>query len=512
MLEVAVEALTLLLRPENFVFLGLGVLVGTVIGVLPGLGGTVGMSILLPFIFGMDPIAGLALLIGMDAITETSDTFTSVMLGVPGSSSSQAVIMDGYPMAVQGRVGEALGSAFLASLLGGLLGAVTLFLAVFAARPIVLAFGSPQLLMLVLLGLSMVGILSRGAAVAGLLSGFIGLILGAVGGAPTTPVYRFTFDQIYLFDGISLTVLAIGLFAVPELLDLLAQGRAIAEGKELDVGDRGRMYAGMRETLRHKWLVVRSSIMGSILGIIPGLGGSVAGWVTYGIAAQTSKNNENFGKGDIRGVIAPEAANNAQEGGTLVPTMLFGVPGSGSSAVLLGGLILLGLQPGPSMLQEDLPILLSMGWMLALANVMGAVLCLFLSRWIVKFTTVRAQYFAPFLFVILTVGAYQSSRHWGDIILMVAIGAIGWIMKQIGWPRAPLLIGFVLSVAAERYLWITVGTYGWLSWLWDPGVLIIAVLTIFVLLSGLRLSRRVEGTDEDVERTVSGSAVDDSVD
>lgn len=490
MFEVALEALGNLLQPEVFVFLVLGVLVGTVIGILPGLGGIVGMSLLLPFVFGMDATAGLALLIGMTAITQTSDTFTSVLLGVPGSSGSQATIMDGYPMARQGRGAEALGAGFFASLLGGLVAALVLFGAVFAARPIILAFGSPHLFMLTLLGLSMVGILSRGAPRAGLLAGAIGLILGAIGGAPTAPVYRFAFDQVYLFDGFPLAVLAIGLFAIPELVDLLVQRRSVVGGgAQLE----GTMLGGMREVLRHKWLVVRSSGVGAAVGMLPGLGGSVVDWIAYGIASQTCKNNENFGKGDIRGVIAPESANNAKEGGTLIPTMLFGIPGSGSTAILLGGFTLLGLQAGPRMVTDNMPLMLSVVWMLALANVLGASICLVLSRWIVKLTLVPAHIFSPFLFVILFVASYQSSRHWGDIIALLVIGLIGWTMKQIGWPRPPLLIGFVLAVPAERYLWTSIGTYG-LTWLWNPGVLAIGALTLLILFYGFRLRRRIDDT------------------
>jgi putative tricarboxylic transport membrane protein len=488
MLEIGLQALSNLLQPDVFVFLMLGVLVGTVVGILPGLGGIVGMSVLLPFIFGMDPTAGLALLIGMTAITQTADTFTSVLLGVPGSAGSQATIMDGYPMATQGRGAEALGAGFLASLLGGLVAAMVLFGAISVARPVILAFGSPQLFMLVLLGLSMVGILSRGAPRAGLLAGMIGLILGAVGGAPTAPVYRFTFDQIYLFDGIPLAVLAIGLFAIPELVDLLVQQRAVAAEKL-----RGSMLSGMAATVRHKWLVVRSSAIGSLIGMLPGLGGSVVDWIAYGIASQTSKNNERFGRGDIRGVIAPESANNAKEGGTLIPTLLFGIPGSGSTAILLGGFTLLGIQAGPRLVTDNMPLVMSIVWMLALANVIGAALCLVLSRWIVKLTQVPAAIFGPFLIVLLFTASYQSSRHWGDIISLIVIGLVGWMMKQIGWPRPPLLIGFVLAVPAERYLWTSTGTYGY-SWLLKPSVIAIGLVILVILGFGFRLRRRIDST------------------
>jgi putative tricarboxylic transport membrane protein len=499
-LEVAAEALGNLLQPEALLYLCIGVAVGTVIGILPALGGLVGMSLLLPFIFGMDPTSGLALLVGMFAITATSDTFPSVLLGVPGSSASQATVLDGYPMSQQGRGSEALAAGLFSSMLGGLFGAVVMFFAIFSARPIVLAFGSPELFMLTLLGLSLVALLSKGAARLGLLAGVIGLVLGSVGGAPTAPVYRFVFDEIYLFDGIPLAVLAIGLFAIPELIDLLVEKRAVSKYRRVE----GNVFKGMGSTLRNLPLVGRSSAIGAFIGVLPGLGGSIGHWLAYGVASNTTKKNNKFGKGDVRGVIASESANNASEGGALIPTLMFGIPGSGSMAILLGGFTLLGLQAGPSMMTTQLPLSVSIVWMLALANVIACGVCLLLAKQIAKITQVPAGLFTPFLFVMLFIAAYQTSRHWGDIITLVVIGAVGWVMKQIGVPRPPLLIGFVLSVPAERYLWTSMGTYGW-SWLYDPIVIIIAVSIAVLLWFGLRVGHRVDDTVAGLEEGAAAS-------
>ncbi|MDD9207825.1 tripartite tricarboxylate transporter permease [Georgenia sp. 10Sc9-8] len=489
MLEVAQEAIGNILEPAALLYLCLGVAVGCVVGLLPGLGGIVGLSLLLPFIFGMEPTHGMALLTGMFAITATSDTFPSVLLGVPGSSASQATVLDGYPLSQQGRGAEALASGLFSSMLGGIFGAAVMFFAITTARPLILAFGSAELFMLTILGLSMVALLSKGAPRLGLLAGAIGLLLGSVGGAPTHPVYRFSFDQVYLFDGIPLAILAIGLFAIPELVDLLAAKRSVAKYRALE----GSVFGGMKATLRNLPLVGRSASIGAGIGILPGLGGSVGHWLAYGVASQTSKNRGKFGKGDVRGVIASESANNASEGGALIPTLMFGIPGSGSMAILLGGLTLMGMQPGPSMVTRDLPLSVSIAWMLALANVLATALTLLLAKHIAKITIVPAYLFAPFLFVLLFVASYQSTRHWGDIISLVVIGGVGWVMKQIGVPRAPLLIGFVLSVPAERYLWTSMGTYGF-SWLLHPIVIGIAVAIALLLWLGLRVSKSVEET------------------
>ena len=399
MIQAAFQALLLLLEPSNLAFMLGGVVVGMVVGVLPGLGGTVGLSLLLPFLFGMEQGPAIAMLIGMAAVVHTADTFPSILLGAPGSSGSQATIMDGYPLAQKGQAGRALSAAFLSSMFGGLVGAITLLLILPIARPLVLAFRSPELFMLALLGLSMVGILSGDRPIRGALMAVLGLLIAAIGAAPATPFYRFTFDNLYLYDGIPLAVFALGLFAMPELLDLLVKGKSIAEGTTTRRVSGWR--EGLRDVIRERLLVVRSAVLGVAVGFIPGLGGAVVDWLSYGIAAQTSKNSEGFGKGDIRGVIAPESSNNAKEGGALIPTLLFGIPGSGTTAILLGGLVLLGLQPGPRMIRGDLDLTLLIIWTLAIANVFGALTCLLLSGLVARLATLRPSVLAPFLFVIM---------------------------------------------------------------------------------------------------------------
>lgn len=482
MIEAAAIALGNVFASDIMIYIVVGVLVGLVVGILPGLGGVVGMSLLLPFIFGMEPAQGIALLIGMAAITQTSDTFPSVLLGIPGSAASQATVLDGYPMARQGKAATALGAAFFVSMVGGLIGAVFLFAALGAATPLMRSLGSPELFMLALLGLSMVGILARGAALAGIISGFFGLVLGAVGAAPATGQARLTHGFFYLYDGIPFAVVALGLFAIPELLELLTENRQIAKFGKL----HGSVFSGVREALKHKALIVRSALIGAVIGFIPGVGGSVIDWITYGIAAQTSRDNENFGKGDIRGVIAPESANNAKEGGTLIPTLLFGIPGSGTTAVLLGGLLMMGVQVGPSMLTTNLSLTMTIVWSLAIANVVGATLCMVLAEPVSRLTLIDPKRLVPFLLIIVTAAAYQSSRNWGDLVTLVGVGAIGYAMKRLDWPRPPMLVGFVLSISAERYLHLSRSRYG-LDWIYRPGVRFVFLLICLLIATGIYL-------------------------
>jgi TctA family transporter len=482
MLEAAASALVALLAPSHLLALVVGVAIGTVVGILPGLGGTAGMSLVLPFIYGMEPTTAIALLIGMIAVIHTSDTFPTVLIGVPGTAGAAADLMDGYPMAQRGEAGRALSAAFLSSMIGGLIGAAALFSVLPVARPLVLALGSPELFMLALLGLAMVGVLSGDRPLVGVTMALVGLVVGAIGPAPAAPAYRYTFDLIYLFDGIPLPVFALGLFALPELLDLAISRRSVASEVRVEHG----WLQGIRDVFHHRWVVLRCSILGVFVGFIPGLGGSVVDWLAYGVTVQTSKDKDQFGKGDVRGLIGPESANNSREGGALVPTLLFGVPGSATTAMLLGGFVLLGLQPGPDMLTTNLSLTLSIVWTLALANVIGALVCLGTSRWVSRMSFVAAAKLFPFLLVIVLLGAFQASRAWGDLIAFLAMGMVGWIMKHRGWPRPALLIGFVLAKGAERYLWISWTRYGW-TWLARPGVLAIAALTMLLVLAATRL-------------------------
>ncbi|CDT77335.1 conserved membrane hypothetical protein [Vibrio coralliirubri] len=469
-------ALETILSVQHITFMLGGVLLGLAIGIFPGLGGIAGLSLLLPFLYGMDPISALAMLIGLVAVIPTSDTFTSVLMGIPGSSGSQATVLDGFPMAKKGETARALSAAFTSSLFGGLFGAVILTGFVLIARPVILAFGSGELFMLTLLGLSMVGALAGKSLVKGLSACGMGVLLGSVGSAPATGEYRMTFDNFYLMDGIPLVVVGLGIFALPEIIDLLRQNKPIANASKLGKG----WSAGVRDFLENKWLAVRCSVIGCIVGALPGLGGSVVDWIAYGHAVQTTKKDPEFGKGDVRGVIAPESSNNAKEGGGLVPTLLFGIPGSGSMAVFLGGMVLVGLEPGPALVSTDLDITYTIVWSLALANVFGAGACMLISPWVARLTTVRYTLLAPFMVMVICFAAFQATRDLGDLVTLLSIGTLGVLMKRFDWPRPAFLIGFVLANGMETYLYQAVQFDG-VAFLLRPGVMIIGALTIFSL-------------------------------
>lgn len=472
MVETLMAAVSALLTAEHLLHLAGGVLLGLAIGVLPGLGGIAGLSLLIPFLYGMDQVSALAMLIGLVAVIPTSDTFTSVLMGIPGSSASQATVLDGFPLAKKGQAARALGAAFSASLFGGLFGAVILTFFVLIARPVILAFSSAELFMLAVLGLSMVGVMSGSSLAKGLAACGMGLVAGAIGGAPATGEFRMTFGLSYLFDGIPLVVVGLGIFAFPEIVDLLRQERSIASGSTLGKG----WFDGLKDMLRNWFLCLRCAGIGTLVGAIPGLGGSVVDWIAYGHVVQTSKDKSKFGSGDIRGVLAPESANNAKEGGALMPTLLFGIPGSGSMAVFLGGMVLIGIEAGPSMVTTDLELTYTIVWSLALANVLGAGLCLFLAQPISRLTTIRFPLLAPFMIMVISFAAFQATRDLMDLVALFAVGMLGVFMRRFGWPRPAFLIGFVLSSQAETYLYQALQFYGW-DFLTRPGVLIIGAVT-----------------------------------
>lgn len=479
-LEMALSAIIMLVDPTNLAFLGLGVIIGLGLGVIPGLGGLVGLSFLLPFTFFMDPHTALAFLMGLSSVAATSDTIPAVLFGVPGTVASAATTLDGYPMARRGEAGRALGAAFSASVIGGVFGAILLGVSIPILRPIMMAIGTPELLAICVLGLSLVAVLAGGSLLKGLIAVCLGIILAGTG-LDSAGELRWTFDLLYLHDGLPLVPVVLGLFALPEIADLVIQRTTIQQNSNADMSTHSQ-WQGIKDTFKNWFLVLRCSIIGAGLGAIPGIGAAILDWIAYGHAAQTEKGaKESFGKGDVRGVIASESSNNAKEGGALIPTIAFGVPGTASMAIILGALIIHGIVPGPDMLGVHLDITYTMVWSIALANILGGGLCFLFAKQFAKLATIRIGILAPIILSIVFLGAFQGSQSWGDIWILLIFGVIGFAMKRMQWSRPPLILGFVLGALIERYLFISVAVYGW-DWLFRPAVAIIFVITLYGLL------------------------------
>jgi TctA family transporter len=402
--------------------------------------------------------------------------------------------VDGFALAKKGQAARALSSAFLSSMIGGLIGALVLTAFILIARPVVLSFSSSELFMLTLLGLSMVAVLSGKDVFKGIAACGVGLLVGTIGMAPATGEFRLPFEIDYLYDGLPLVVVGLGIFALPEIIDLLVKRGAIAE-QPCQLGKGWK--EGVKDVTKRPGLVARCAGIGSLMGTVPGLAGSVVDWLTYGHAVQSAKDKSQFGKGDIRGVIAPESANNACACGAMVPTLLFGIPGSGTAAVFLGGLLLLGLQPGVSMLETNLDLTYTIIWSLALANILGAALCLGLARPVASLTRVPFVILAPLITILILFAAYQATRSLGDLFALGIIGAIGVLFKQANWSRPAFLIGFVLAPGAEAYFYQAAQFQGAEAFM-RPGVLTIgALIAASLLLPPLRsyLKKRRQGNE-----------------
>ena len=476
------QALLTLFSVKHMLFLWGGVILGLIVGFLPGLGGIAALSLLLPFVYGGDPTLVLPMMIGMLAVTNTSDTFPAVLIGIPGTSSAQATILDGHALARQGEAARALGAAFSASLLGGIFGALVLTLAIQFARPLILGVGFGEQLMLVLLALTMVGMLTGASPIKGLAMCGMGLIFGSIGAAPATAAERLTFGTLYLDDGIPLVIMGLAMFSIPEIVEVLRKRNTISSTAELGSGT----LRGFAETLQHKWLIVRTSALGVFIGALPGLGGSVTNWVAYAHAVQSAKDRSKFGKGDIRGVIGPEASNNADNGGALIPTLMFGIPGSASMALFLGALVLIGVQPGIGMMERHLDLTYIIIWSLAIANVIGAGICLVLAKPIARLTVVPFVLVAPFMIVIIYFAAFQATRTWEDLLALFVLGIFGMYMKRFGWSRPAFLIGFVLAKQLDASVYQSIQVYG-LSFLQRGGVQIILALIVISVFVAARV-------------------------
>jgi TctA family transporter len=481
MLHSAGNALLIILDPIRMAYLFGGVCMGLALGILPGIGGVAGLALLLPFTYNIDAPAAFALLLGMGSTTTTADPISAILFGAPGHAASAATTLDGYPMTRRGEAGRALGASYMSALIGGLFGAALMGISLPLLRPIILFMGSPELLAIAVFGISMVSSLSGNTPLRGLAAACFGMMLAMVGSDPQTGTMRWTMDSLYLWEGLPIVPVTLGIFALPELCDL-AIGRmaVVQEGMTLDT--KTGMLLGIKDCLTHWFLILRCSWIGAAMGAIPGIGVAVIDWIAYGHALRTEKGAaQTFGHGDVRGVIAAESSTNAREGGHLVPTVAFGVPSSAGMAILLGAFLIHGLVPGPDMLTKHLDTTYSMVWSIALANILGSGLCFTFSGQLAKLATLRYTLIMPCVLSLIYIGAFEHSRNWGDLYSLLFFGLLGWAMKHFRWPRPPLVLGFILGSILERYMFISIERYG-ITWMMRPVVIVMFVLSTLSLL------------------------------
>ncbi len=462
----------------------LGALLGMVFGALPGLGGPTVLAVLIPLTFRMQSEAALALLASALGGVAFGGSISAILLNTPGDSINAATCFDGYPLAQQGKAGMALGASACASALGALFGLVVLISLLPLTRQIVLAFSYPELVMVALLGLTVIAAVSESGRLKGLLMGGVGLMLSFVGLNPITATPRFTFQLEYLWDGIPLVTVVIGLFAIGEAIRLYGAGGSIAQGSELRAssGSISDTFSGVRAVFQHFGVFLRSSVIGTVIGAIPGVGGTVANFLAYGQAVKTAKDPERFGKGDIRGVIASEASNDAKDGGALLPTLAFGIPGSASMAVLLGGFVVHGIAPGPGLVSEHLNLVFTIIFALLISNVVTSVLGLALAPYLSWVTLVSSSVLSPIIVVISLIGAYTLRYSVGDVALTVIFGLLGYLLSVSHYPKVPIIIGLMLGKVVERSFHFTLLTMGWTAFFTRPICMGIVCITAVVLI------------------------------
>jgi putative tricarboxylic transport membrane protein len=476
------QGLALILTAHGLAMLALGVVVGLVFGAIPGLGGTTAIALFIPLTYGMPPYDAMALAGGIMGAVAFGGTITAILLNTPGTPMSAATCFDGYPLAQQGKSGMAIGAAGAASSLGGLCGVFILVLVVPIARELVLAFGPPEFFMMALLGLSSIAASTGGAFLRGLIAAAAGLMMAFVGYDTVSGGNRFMAGIEYLWDGIPLVPALIGLFAIAEMIKLSIDGGTVVRTAEFGTKIVG-VGQGIAAVFRNWATVLRGSAVGVFIGAVPGVGGTVASFLAYSVTVQVSKHPERFGKGEIQGVIGPESAINAKDGGALIPTLAFGIPGSAEMAVFLGLLVLHGLDPGPLLLIEHEGEMFSLIVALTMSCVLATLLGLSVTRWLSLITLVDVHILVPAVISVSLVGAYALNGKVGDVVIAAIMGVVGYLMIKFDYPRVAMVIALVLGDLAERSFHQTMQITGgdWSVYVTRPISAILLVLTLLSL-------------------------------
>lgn len=450
MLQMWLHGVEGLLQFRELAFLGLGMFIGLFFGAIPGLGGAAALALLMPLTYGLEPFTALALSGGVMGGVPMGGSITAILLNTPGSAPNAATAIDGYPLAQQGKAGLAIGAAASANSIGGIIGTVSVLAILPIAKNIVLLFGPPEFFLLALLGLVIVSTTSRGKLLRGLITGGFGLMVAFIGYNDVSGGERFTYGIEYLWDGVHLVPALIGLFAVAEMINLYVKGGSVANNAaSVKIT---KMTGGLMQTFRHWPTVIRGSLIGTVVGAVPGVGGVVASFLSYSMTVQAAKeeDRDSFGKGNIKGVIAPEAAINAKDCSALIPTLAFGIPGGVEMAVFMGILIVHGMQPGPLMLVDHQVEIYGLIWALTASCVLASFVGLLLVKPLARVTLLDAQILVPIVLCVAFAGSYAIDMTIENVVVTAAFGVIGYLMIRFDYPRLTIVIALVLGASAER--------------------------------------------------------------
>lgn len=485
MFDQVVEAFFIFLNVQNFVVVFIGVLIGTLIGAVPGMTTPMGVALALPFTFALHPVTGILLLLGIYKGGLYGGSISAILLKAPGTPAASCTVLDGFPMAQKGEAKRALDMALYASCIADVISNLSLimltgFLATFALR-----FGPPEFFTLILFSLTIIAGVSGDSLPRGMISACCGLLLATAGLDMIYGTERMTFGNFELMSGFNFIPVLIGLFALPEIIDHFARKGA----EEVVVGALGKAGATLKDLRKCMKTIIRGSIIGVILGAIPGIGGAPAAFLSYSEARRTSKNPEAFGKGEIEGVAAAEAGNNGVAGATMIPLLALGVPGDVTTAVILGAFMIHGLQPGPVMFAQNLPMIYAIFIGIMLSSGFLFIIGKILIRSVSRISEIPNRVLYPIVLVLCIFGSFAVNNALLDVLIMIVMGALGFVMLRTSIPAAPFLIGFILGPLLEdsfrQSLRLSDGHYGiffnssicWVFW-------ILTVLSVFLLLRG----------------------------
>jgi TctA family transporter len=472
------------------------------VGLIPGIGSITVLAISVPFVvFNVqDPVIGIVFLATIGGVSNTLDSIPAVLLGYP-SSATQVTFLEGHQLAQRGKSAHTLGAIYAVSMIGGFVGVIALMITIPVIRPFVLEFGFSEITAMALFGIAMVSVLSRGAMLKGLIAAAFGILLGTSGIHGNTSATRFIFDQAPLAEGLPVIVVSLGAFAFPEILDLTVTGRPVASGSSLKDVNNKEVFAGFRYGLRQWKVTIRQSLFGVFMGAIPGIGSSVVDWLAYGFGIAFTKDKSQFGKGSLDGVLFAESAQNSKEAGQAIPTLAVGIPGGLTWVFVLVGMLSYGIAPGPEILRLHADLVITIVVAFAVGNFLVAALGVAMTAQLAKVTLIPYAALAAAIIPISFLAALNALNDWISIIIVLSAAVLGLLMKWLGWPRPPLILGFVLGDVIEKNLQSAVSLYGWSGAFVRPitiGLLVILVVTVYLLTVKFTGGNPTTGSDSDV--------------
>ena len=485
MLDTLLGGVSALATPEFWIAVLLATALAGIVGLIPGVGSITVLAISVPFVVFQveDPVIGLVFLATIGGVSNTLDSIPAVLLGYP-SSATQVTFLEGHQLAQRGLGAHTLGAVYAVSMIGGFVGAIALAVTIPVIKPFVLQFGFAEVMAMALFGIAMVSVLSRGAMLKGLIAACFGILLSTVGVHGSTSVTRFTFGQPILWEGLPVIVVSLGAFALPEILDLATTGRPVAGRGTTDRITNREVFAGFRVGLSRWKVAIRQSLFGVFMGAIPGIGSSVVDWLAYGFGIALTKDKSEFGKGSLDGVLFAESAQNSKEAGQAIPTLALGIPGGLTWVFVLVGMLSYGIAPGPDILTRHGELTITIVVAFAVGNFLVALWGLLLTGQLAKVTLVPYAVLAAAIIPISFLAVLNALTDWISIIIVLASASLGLLMKGLGWPRPPLILGFILGSVVEENLQSALSAYGPLGILTRPVTLVllfILVTTVYLL-------------------------------